>query len=185
VPAGSSLTFKFVAEDANASDSLMAFMPGESLSGFSFTSSGGKRPTGIIRWQAPPVASNKIVYFPVMVKDDACPVRGTVTQVYGIKVVAGPTGIKNNAVLDPEFTVFPNPFATDVYFRFGSESKAQTLVICNLLGQEIDRINLKNTPTGKQQIAWKNAPKFAAGVYIARLEKAGQILQTLKFTKVH
>ncbi|MBK0403987.1 T9SS type A sorting domain-containing protein [Adhaeribacter sp. BT258] len=184
VPAGSSLIFKFAPDDANAADSLTALMPGPALSGFSFTSSGGKRPTGTIRWQAPPVASNKIVYFPVMVKDNACPVRGTVTQIYGIKVVAGPSGIQNAATFDPEFTAFPNPFSTAVHFRFSSKDKVQTLVICNILGQEIDRIPLKSTSSETQQITWENAHKFSSGVYLARLEVAGKTTQTLKFTKV-
>ncbi|MFC5271863.1 T9SS type A sorting domain-containing protein [Adhaeribacter terreus] len=184
VQAGSDLIFKFATHDNNASDSLTTFMPGPALSGFRFTSSGGRRPTGVITWQAPPVASNKIIYFPIMIKDDACPVRGTVTQVYGIKVVASPLGIKNTTSFDPAFTAFPNPFATSVTFRFSPKNNAQTLVISNLLGQEIDRIDLRKVISGKQDVAWENAYKFPSGVYIARLETAGKTIQTLKFTKL-
>ena len=60
----------------------------------------------------------------------------------------------------------------------------QSLVIYNLLGQEIERISLEKSSGNSTKMVWKNAAKQPAGTYLAKLFSEGNCVQTLKFTKL-
>lgn len=127
----------------------------------------------------------ELQYITMEVSDNNCPVKGTTTAVVGIRISnqGTPTGIKAGAT-DLQFSVFPNPFRSELTFRFNLLQKAESLVICNLLGQEVDRIPLKNYAPGKQEVRWGNAGQCAAGTYVARLITEDHSVETVKFTKL-
>jgi hypothetical protein len=181
--AGDSLYFQFNTADANPTDSVTILVPQRALG--TYTTTAGIRPSGSFRWKAEPLLlPGQIVYVPIVVKDNACPVPGLTTQVYGVKVRANPLAIKENVPEAINFTAFPNPFSDKIYFRCNTADKAETILIYNLLGQQIDEIQLKMVGSGEQKVQWQNAAKHTAGIYIAKLIAKDKTSQTLKFTKL-
>ncbi|HSI90132.1 MAG TPA: T9SS type A sorting domain-containing protein, partial [Adhaeribacter sp.] len=71
----------------------------------------------------------------------------------------------------------------NVTFKIIQNTKAESILIYNLLGQQIDQINLQNAAKGQQEISWEKAGGFARGTYLARLISDGKTVQVLKFTK--
>jgi hypothetical protein len=142
---------------------------------------------GTITWT--PSASHvrdQPYFIHVTVKDNACPVRGSVIQTFAVRVSAtgGVTGQKELMAAASTFSAFPNPFTDDLHFKLNLKTKAESIKIYNVLGQQIDQINLTNVLTGEQNLAWKNAGKYAAGTYVAKLVSGNNTVQTLKFTKL-
>jgi hypothetical protein len=180
---GSTLTLQFGTADANSGDSVTIVNPNRPGLGPMFTVSGGSRPTGLVSFTATSV-SGEIVYIPVVVRDNACPLRGITTHIYGFKVVGNPLGLKKQMASAANFTAYPNPFTDEIHFKFDLPAKAESIEIYNLLGQQVDRIALENAGIGEQQIAWANAQKFKPGTYVARLIAKDKTVQTLKFTRL-
>ncbi|MFC5271866.1 T9SS type A sorting domain-containing protein [Adhaeribacter terreus] len=185
---GTPLNLTVLADDKNSNDVLqMTSDAAQMLPGSNFSVSPGNRPTGTLVW-IPTAAdvSNQIYYFRITVKDNACPVRGVQVQTFGVRVsnTGGVTGTKETVVANTNFTAYPNPFTSQVNFKFNLNTKAEKIVICNVLGQQVDQISLLKSTTGEQRIQWANAGKHAAGIYIAKLVSTDKTVQTLKFTKV-
>jgi archaellum component FlaF (FlaF/FlaG flagellin family) len=179
---GATLTFQFNTADANVGDSVKFIFPNTSNN---FSTTGGNRPTGTFIIQAGKISnSDQVIYFPVTVKDNACPVPGVTTQIYGIKILANPMGLKKHLDLDANFIAYPNPFAEEITFKYDSKVKAEGILIYNLLGQQVDQILLQNIESGEQKVNWINASNFASGTYIAKLITSENSVQTLKFTKL-
>ena len=179
---GSSFQFRFQTTDDNAGDSLKIYA--SAVPGFNFTSQGETRPHGIINWQTPVVTKNKVVYFEVSVKDNACPVQGVNTQVFGVELVANITGVKDQLQNDAGFVAFPNPFTNEVYFKWKQASKNGQIIIYNLLGQQLDQLSIDKISAVDGQIHWHKAADFPSGTYVAKLISENKTLQTLKFTKL-
>ena len=125
--------------------------------------------------------------------------RETLIQVFDKNPLLDPVLVSNgninnqrgsNVTTTPEplqkqlFTAFPNPFSDELNFNLDLTTKAENIVIYDLLGQKVDVISLKTLGLGAQKVKWQNAGKHAAGAYIARLISADKTVQTLKFTKV-
>ncbi|MBK0403983.1 T9SS type A sorting domain-containing protein [Adhaeribacter sp. BT258] len=185
---GTPLNFVMAADDNNANDVLeMTSDAAQILPGANFSVSPGNRPTGTLVWI--PTAndvSNQIYYFRVTVRDNACPVRGAQVQTFGVRVsnTGGVTATNETIAANTSFLAYPNPFTNQVSFKFNLPAKAEKIVICNVLGQQVDQISISKTTTGEQHVQWQNAGKHASGIYVARLVAAGKTVQTLKFTKL-
>ncbi|MFC5271862.1 T9SS type A sorting domain-containing protein [Adhaeribacter terreus] len=187
IQSGNVLNFQFSTADANAGDQLTLVLPDLQFPGFPPNTFNSlilnNRPDGILVFTTIPVATDQIFYFPVMVMDNACPTRGVTTQVYGVKLLASPLGMNAEAHFNPGFKAYPNPFTNAVRFKFELRGKAESIVICNVLGHQIDEILLDQAASGEQNIAWQNAEKYPAGMYVAKLISSDKTIQTLKFTK--
>ncbi len=144
----------------------------------------GQNPNGGILHWTPTVADVRPepYFFNVTAIDDACPYPAAVTHTYGIRV-GYLTGIGPDTFRPQLFSVFPNPFTQEVNFKITGKNKAETILIYNLLGQQIDKISIRNSGAGQQQITWGNAGKFAKGTYLAKLISEDQTVQTLRFIK--
>jgi len=86
------------------------------------------------------------------------------------------------AGLPTEFTLaqnYPNPFNPETMIRY-SIPKAEnvSLVIYNLIGEEVAHLIDKLKPAGRYTVTW-NASNFASGIYFYRLQ-AGDFVQTRK-----
>jgi len=157
------------------------------LPGATFVQSSGNQPTVSVYWTpSASHVSNRIYYFHVTVKDDACPVKGYQTYTFGVRVSAtgGVTGVKDQ-VNKPAFVAYPNPFTETVSFKLNiAKGAEQQLVIYNALGQQVDKIALNGLGAGEQTIVWKNASKMANGQYVAKLLSNKTEIQTIKFSKL-
>ena len=144
---------------------------------------GQTRPTVTYTFKTRPVSSDQLYFFTVSVFDNACPVRGITTQVYGFKVLANPLGQKEPLVLKENFTAYPNPFSEAVTFRTQAKGSNPKIIIYNLLGQQIDEVAIKTSGEIAGDIPWQNAAKFPGGTYVAKLISEGRTVQILKFIK--
>jgi hypothetical protein len=154
------------------------------LTGATFSASSTRQPTGTITWTA--AAPNcQVKWFYLTVKDDFCPVTGKQTYLVGVKVGNTGTALGNteDRTAAGKFVAYPNPFTSELQFRFELKEKADAIFIYNLLGQQVDQIPLNQVGTGEQHISWGNAGKHAAGTYLARLVSGGKASQTVRFTK--
>jgi hypothetical protein len=185
---GNAVTMQFGTTDANPGDSLRLVFPGPQFAGspinITTSTTGGARPSGTLTIHSTAAATDKLYYFPLAVMDNACPVRGVTTQIYGIKVLANPLGLKKELASAANFTAYPNPFTEGINFKFDLKAKAESIEIYNLLGQQIDRIAVEKSEAGEQKISWEKAQQFKAGTYVARLIAKDKTVKTLKFTKL-
>ena len=185
---GTPMNMQFATQDANATDALIIESDvAQVLPGATLTASTGNKPTVTVNWT--PTAnhvSGRTYYFHVTVQDNACPVKGYSTHTYGVRVSAtgGVTSVNEISVAGNGFSVFPNPYTNDLHFKLNLKTKAESIKIYNVLGQQIDQITLKSAQNGEQNLAWKNAGKYAAGTYVAKLVSSDKTVQTLKFTKL-
>ncbi|MFC5271865.1 T9SS type A sorting domain-containing protein [Adhaeribacter terreus] len=185
---GTPLNLQIAASDANTSDAVIVTTNATGiLTGATFTTTNGNAPTATIAWT--PTTTNvreQPYYFQVQLRDNANPLRGVHTETFAVRVsnATGVTGIKNAFTSNANFTAYPNPFTDQVTFRFNQQSKAESIIIYNLLGRQVDQITISRTASGEQNMQWQNAGKHAAGMYVAKLVSAGKAIQTLKFTKL-
>src|SRR5688572_25983052 len=185
---GTPMNMQFSTQDGNSNDALIIESDvAQVLPGATLTASTGNKPTVTVNWT--PTANHvraHTYYFHVTVQDNACPVKGYSTHTYGVRVSAtgGVTSVNEISVAANGFNVFPNPYTNDLHFKLNLKTKAESIKIYNVLGQQIDQISLKNAQAGEQNLAWKNAGKYAAGSYVAKLVSADKTVQTLKFTKL-
>ena len=120
-----------------------------------------------------------------MFRDDASILRGVHIETFAIRV--SHTGSVTNtpeAFREETFVAYPNPFSEQLHFKLNLHTKAESLKIYNLLGQQIDEIKLQHSGLGEQHLQWKNAGKYAAGTYVAKLISQDKKVQILKFTKL-
>ena len=184
VQSGGSLTLHFSTFDANTGDSVSFHWGGRSSLDTTFAATNGIWPTGTVTFQVPHLQQDQLLFVPVTIKDNACPVRGVTSQVYIFKVLANSLGINKVLPSHAGFSAYPNPFSETVHFKLNAGIKAQTILIYNLLGQRIDEIQLKTVGSGEQKVQWQNASKHTAGIYIAKLVSKDKTIQNLKFTKL-
>ena len=177
VPVGNPLTIQFGTADANASDIVSVYDPGANFPAISAT--GANRPTGTITL---PPATEGLYWYPIIVKDDACPVRGVTTKMVGVRVLKS-LGVDKPHKANAGFMAFPNPFTNEVHFRISQVTKTQRILIFNLLGEKVDEIQLSPTH-GEQNIKWQNAQRYTSGTFLAKLISEDKTIQTLKFTKL-
>ncbi len=185
---GTPMNFQFSSVDGNNADMLQvssdaAFV----LSGATFTATTANQPAGTVTW-TPTAAHVRSLpyYFHITVKDNACPAKGFQVHTFGVKVSAS-GGVTGTSASRPEasvFTAYPNPFSQEITFKMNLKNRAESIVIYNLLGQQVDRISLTQVAAGEQNIQWLNAGKFAAGTYVAKLINQDKTIETLKFTKL-
>ncbi len=119
-----------------------------------------------------------------MVRDEFN-LRGVHVETVAVRVSAtgGVTGTKDELATEI-FSAYPNPFSEELTFRINLKTKAESIVIYNLLGQQVDKISLTNIGVGEQRLQWQNAGKYAAGTYVAKLVSGDKAVQTIKFTKL-
>ena len=74
---------------------------------------------------------------------------------------------------------YPNPFnpITSIRYELPFDSEV-SLIIYNLLGEEVARLVDKHQPTGSYSVTW-DASSIASGIYFYRLQ-AGDFVQTRK-----
>jgi hypothetical protein len=188
IRSGSALNFQFNTADANGGDSLKLILPDPQFSGFpsntTTSSTTGIWPSGTLTFNTIAAATDQLIYFPVMVMDNACPVRGVTTQVYGIKMLANTTGQKEMFTTNFNFSAFPNPFSERVTFSISHHGQPASIIIYNVLGQKIDEISIPKTSDEEQSVQWYNSNKYIAGTYVAKLLSGDKTIKTLKFTKL-
>lgn len=156
------------------------------LPGASFSATTGNNPVATVNWL--PTAAHvrdQPYYFQVMLRDDASPLRGVVTQTLAVRVnqSGGVTGLKETALV-AGFQAIPNPFSEKMSFRFEQRLLAGSLVIYNGLGQPVDQIPVKTPGEGPLKVNWEKAGQFPAGTYVARLISETGPVQTVKFVKL-
>ena len=185
--AGTPLTLNFAASDLDTSQVVTVSSNAPYiLKGSTFSASSGHNPMGTITWT--PTAAHvrwQPYYFQVMFRDDANPMRGVWVETFAVRVSAtgGVTGTPE-VLASSKFSAFPNPFTNELNFNLNLQTKAESIVIYNLLGRKVEEIALKTLGLGEQKVQWPNAGKYAAGTYIARLISEDKTVQTLKFTKM-
>ncbi|MDY8136638.1 S8 family peptidase [Aquimarina sp. 2201CG5-10] len=67
-------------------------------------------------------------------------------------------------VLEKKFNIYPNPIESEVLFIKHEETKEQKAIVRNLLGKEIDKINLKSG------ITQYNTGNLSSGIYFIHIE---------------
>ncbi|HYE95966.1 MAG TPA: T9SS type A sorting domain-containing protein [Rubricoccaceae bacterium] len=65
--------------------------------------------------------------------------------------------------------VFPNPSAGGVTFRFGAEAARRALVVYDVLGREVGRLDV---PPGAATLTWQAPAALPVGTYLVRLADA-------------
>ena len=72
------------------------------------------------------------------------------------------------------FPNYPNPFNPQTTISFFTANKGAVQIdIFNMLGQKVDTLLKKRLPSGFYEVKW-NAQGKASGLYICRLQSAGQ-----------
>ncbi|MBK0403986.1 T9SS type A sorting domain-containing protein [Adhaeribacter sp. BT258] len=185
---GTPLNLQIAASDGNAADAVsITSNVSAILTGATLTNTTGNASTGTISWT--PTAADvrdQPYYFQVQLRDNANPLRGVHTETFAVRVshTGGVTGTTDALIFNANFTAYPNPFTDKISFKFNQQAKAESIMIFNLLGQQVDQITISKTASGTQEIKWETSGKHAAGLYVAKLISEGKTLQTLKFTKV-
>ena len=187
---GTPLNFQFSSTDQNATDQLtLTSDVANIMPGATFSTTTATKPTGTITWT--PTATEvreQPYFFHITVKDNACPVMGFQTHTFGVKVSAtgSVTGTGKALSAHVGVSVFPNPFSKEVNFRINQTPgmRYKQIVICNSLGQEVDRIFLSNMAAGEQVVSWPNGAEKAPGQYIARIITENGTIENLRFAKI-
>ncbi len=152
------------------------------LSGSAINLDNAKQQTADISWTPTAAHVNSQPYNFTVTYQDNAPVPNQYT--YTVKVrVAHVLGLKEEAKSETGFAAYPNPFTETVSFKLNPGAKAQSILIYNLLGQQIDEIRL-HSGNHQNQISWVKARQFAKGTYVARLIAEDKVVETLKFTKL-
>lgn len=81
-------------------------------------------------------------------------------------------------ILISEITIFPSPVDQELNIDFGKNVGACSVVVCNLQGQECERINIEITPVSKV-----NLSNLSQGIYIINIENHKGNIYTNKFIK--
>ncbi|MBK0403984.1 T9SS type A sorting domain-containing protein [Adhaeribacter sp. BT258] len=185
---GVTMNLKLTATDQDSTSTvLMTSNVSSILPGAVFSQNGLNLPAGSVTWTA--TASDvrdQPYYFNVVLKDNVSPMRGYHERTIGVRVRqnGNVTGIKKAFAANANFTAYPNPFTDKISFKFNQQVKAESIIIYNVLGRQVDQIEISKTASGEQHLQWENAGKHAAGIYVAKLVSADKTVQTLKFTKL-
>ena len=98
-----------------------------------------------------------------------------------------PVGIENEGLIPLEYSLannYPNPFNPQTTISYGLPRQSDlTLIIYNIMGQEIMRWDEQNIPPGFYRKTWNGRNKFGvpvvSGVYFYRIQ-AGDFVKTKK-----
>ncbi|HSI91294.1 MAG TPA: T9SS type A sorting domain-containing protein, partial [Adhaeribacter sp.] len=180
---GTTMNFQVGALDNNAGDVVtLTSDAADVLPGAVFTSTGSM---GSITWT--PTAAHvrdQLYYFHVTAEDDACAVKGLQTKTFAVRVsnTGGVTGISKDLTNQASFTAYPNPFSAEITFKVKQTQLQQQILIYNVLGQQVDQLQLNGNVNTEQEVIWQNAAKFPAGQYVARFSNGNG--QSLKINKL-
>jgi hypothetical protein len=112
---------------------------------------------------------------------------GTVNWASGWSSLSFATSVKedyNNEIIPPSFELsqnYPNPFNPTTNIRFALPQASNVkLSVYNVLGQQVAQLINDYKEAGSYTINW-NATNIASGIYIYRIEAAGQVI-TKKMT---
>ena len=183
---GATVTMSFGASDPDNLDVVVPVTNANTvLPGSSFFVTLAQNPNGgQLRWT--PTAAHvrdEPYFFNVSAVDNACPYPSATTQTFGIRV-RNLAGMKKDTHSGISFKAFPNPFSEEVTFRLdGAKGKAAQIVICNLLGQETDRITVPASAEKVQEITWTRASQMPAGHYTAMLISEIGLIQNIRVVK--
>lgn len=155
------------------------------LSGATFTTDNAIQQTANINFTPTAAQVNSQPYTFTVTYQDNAPVPNQYVYTVNVKVRnAGMLGTSKEVSELTSFSAFPNPFTDAVNFKIASGSKAKTILIYNLLGQEVDRILVISATPENREITWTKARNYPGGTYIAKLISADKTVQTLKFIKL-
>jgi len=120
---------------------------------------------------------NNPIHYTIFAKD----INGqysTPTEESRVLVINGVVGIENELI--PEkisfLKAYPNPFNNKTIINFNlTESSFVTLSIYNMLGQQLDILVNESLSSGEHEATW-DANSFSSGIYLAKLETAGQVM---------
>ena len=91
-------------------------------------------------------------------------------------------GVEDEHSIPAEYTLsknFPNPFNPRTTIKYAIPKSGEvSLIVYNLLGEEVTRLISENHQAGYHQVTW-DASNMASGVYFYRLQ-AGDFVQTRK-----
>jgi Bacterial Ig domain/Secretion system C-terminal sorting domain len=94
-----------------------------------------------------------------------------------------PTSVVSTEVQPLNFVVFPNPFSTDVHFRFELPQSAPIQMnIFNAVGQRVTTFEDKTFSAGQQEIHWTPTVSIPNGIYFLVLSDGKQRVMR-KFVK--
>lgn len=181
---GQPFNFQVDGFDDNSADSVfLASDAATMLPGATFTTNTAAKQKGTLTWT--PTASQvsrNAYHFRIWVRDNAQPFAARQVQTFTLYVRnSGVTGTKA-ALTTGQFSAFPNPFTNQISFRLPTSVKAQEIRIFNVLGQELDQLNVAPAQQEKA-LPWVNAAKYPAGTYVARLVAPDKSVQVIKFIK--
>lgn len=105
---------------------------------------------------------------------------GNIVQPYLLKYAIGVVGVKDKSSSTPNKLFlcqnYPNPFNSQTTIEYSLPKDAQVkIVICNMLGQEVEVIVNEHQKAGQYSLKW-NAENVPSGVYFALLETCSQVL---------
>ena len=154
------------------------------LPGATFTTDNASQQTANINFTPTASQINSQPYTFTVTYQDNAPVPNKYVYTVNVKVrSAGMLGIAGNLPTSINFTAFPNPFFETVSFRTNDVTKAESILIYNLLGQQVDKITIPDSLDSQEKITWEKAHLFASGTYFARLVSKDKSMQMLKFIK--
>jgi glycerophosphoryl diester phosphodiesterase len=82
---------------------------------------------------------------------------------------------QNMVNLSNSLQAYPNPFTDQVIFSFeNNEEGAVSLAIHNLVGEEIEVINLGSLAKGNHSFVWNNAKNLKSGMYMVKTNQGSR-----------
>src|SRR5688572_28888663 len=153
------------------------------LPGATFTADNANQQTANINFTPTAAQINSQPYTFTVTYQDNAPVPNQYVYTVNVKVRNAMLGTAKQVSELTRFSAFPNPFTDVVSFRIDQGNKAETILIYNLLGQQIDQINLPASNGNQSKVSWDKASLFAKGTYLARLVSKDKTIQHLKFIK--
>lgn len=112
------------------------------------------------------------------IASDPSPGHVTEAAIDGFEIIEGMPSSSDNILLSAKMNAFPNPFGATMNFNYELEEAGATLIVKNLLGQEIEQ-HILNGANGALTLgaAWQ------PGVYFAKISKDDQESEVLKLIK--
>lgn len=153
------------------------------LPGATFTTDNATQQTANINFTPTTAQINAQPYTFTVTYQDNAPVPNPYVYTVNVKVRNAMLGVTKTKLEETSFVAYPNPFSEYVTFRLNEKVKAEKIVIYNLLGQQIDQINLPPALNGIKEAIWTKANQFAKGTYLACLLLDNKQIQTIRFVK--
>ncbi|MBD2724373.1 hypothetical protein [Hymenobacter armeniacus] len=170
--AGEPVSVLITATDRNAGQTLTLTLDYNAMPGTTLQNLGNGQARLTF---TPPLNTTPGLYrVAVTAEDDACPIKGSETQLLTFRVSAsGPLATRTAAAPHP--TAYPTPFTQEVRFQLSTPG-AQTLTICDQLGRAVATV--RSQPDGS--VRWLPAAELPAGLYLARPADGGPAVRLLR-----